>query len=210
MSECYYENSFPLGPPAMLLLVVVVVTASIFKHFLYATHFSSFNSHYKSMRWAVNVPRLHSSTWLGPGSELSRVALEPLGDTGRGREGITAGEIAWAKARRPACVWGWEGGGFAFRAVPWSSGTWRFWAGESSMRSEVLKVFLCPFPTLSLPLQPRLLLARGCTCYVHVVPRCACGSSPFFLLWVFVFALLLPQPPDGHSSSKSWFGLCFL
>lgn len=43
----------------------------------------------------MNVPKLHSSTWFGPGSDFS-------GD----REGITLGDIVMV--RRPACVREWE------------------------------------------------------------------------------------------------------
>lgn len=59
-------------------MLLVAVTASIFEHFfIYPTlqNFVSFDPHNKPLRWAMNVPGLHSTTWLGPGSDFSRVAL---------------------------------------------------------------------------------------------------------------------------------------
>lgn len=59
-------------------MLLVAVTASIFEPFFIRPtlqNFVSFDPHNKLMRWAMNVPGLHSSTWLGPGSDFSRVAL---------------------------------------------------------------------------------------------------------------------------------------
>lgn len=102
--EYYEEYSFPLEPPEMLL---VVVTVSISKQFLMCHTLQTFDScspHKQPMRWAVNVPGLHSSTWLGLGSDFSRVALEPRGNAGRDRKGSNCRGNSLSKSKTSLCM----------------------------------------------------------------------------------------------------------
>lgn len=94
-------------------MLLVAVTASIFEHFFICPtlqNFVSFDPRNKPMRWAMNVLRLHSTTWLGPGSDFSRVALV-------GTEGINCRGNHLSKGKKTSLCMGGERdtahGGFA-------------------------------------------------------------------------------------------------